>query len=125
MRAHDFVSRAWWEAQVQDMRELYLPLSDILAVAVDDASNRIVGFMALIDNVLAALFVQPEWQGRGIGSRLLEIACKIHQELYLTVYACNSRAVNFYLKHGFVETGRRIESATGQMELLMALIPAE
>ena len=38
VKAHDFASRAWWEARAQDLRELYLPLSDVLVVAIDDAT---------------------------------------------------------------------------------------
>lgn len=121
VQAHDFVSRTWWEDRVSDMRELYLPLSDVLIVAIDDASGKLVGFVALIENVLAALFVLPEWQGRGIGTRLLELVRKLRTELCLTVYARNKRAVDFYLKHGFVRTGRRIEAATGQTEWVMSL----
>ena len=123
VKAHDFASRAWWEARAQDLRELYLPLSDVLVVAIDDASGELVGFTALIENVLAALFVLPAWQGRGIGTRLLELVRKLRTDLCLTVYACNSRAINFYLTHGFVRIGTRIEAATGQTEWMMALSP--
>ena len=124
-KAHDFVDRVWWEEQAQDVRELYLPLSDVLIVATDDTDGKLVGFAALIDDVLAALFILPDWQGRGIGTRLLELVRKLRKNLCLTVYACNHRAVSFYLKHGFVQVGQRIEAATGQTELLMSLEPSE
>ncbi|HIU17597.1 MAG TPA: GNAT family N-acetyltransferase [Candidatus Avidesulfovibrio excrementigallinarum] len=125
IKAHDFISRSWWEARAQDMRELYLPLSDVLVVAIDDASGELVGFAALIENVLAALFVLPGWERRGIGSRLLELIRKLRADLCLTVYERNCRAVTFYTKHGFVKVGRRIEEATGQAEWVMALRPAD
>ena len=39
---------------------------------------------------------------------------------YLTVYAKNTRAVAFYRRHGLAEDGTRIESETGEQEILMS-----
>lgn len=42
---------------------------------------------AFVDDFLAALFVGPEHQRKGIGTRLLDVAKKIHPDMELSVYA--------------------------------------
>ena len=101
------------------MRTLYLPLSEIV-VDEDRATGEVVAFMALVEDYLAALFVAPAHQKRGVGSRLLALAKKMRGTLDLSVYAENERAVAFYQKNGFRITGERIEEVTGRTELLMA-----
>lgn len=70
-RAHDFVERGFWEARLDDMRNLYLPAAQTW---VYERDGTVVGFVSLLDDVLAAIFVAPTEQGHGIGSALLEHA---------------------------------------------------
>ena len=58
------------------MRTLYLPLSEIV-VDEDRATGEVVAFMAFVEDYLAALFVAPAHQKRGVGSRLLALAKKM------------------------------------------------
>lgn len=116
LRAHTFVDPAYWQSRVKDMREVYLPLSEM---AVDEEDGQVTGFMALVEDYLAALFVAPEQQGKGIGSRLLRLAKKMRPELTLSVYAENVPALVFYRKHGFGVVAERVEKATGQKECVM------
>ena len=122
--AHAFMPPSYWEAAAEDMRELYLPMSDEIVVHVDDATGEVDAFFAFVDTFLAALFVAPHAQGRGLGSRLLRIARRMHPDLSLCVYRENTRAVAFYQKHGLSILGRRVEEKTGRDELLMGLAPA-
>ena len=117
--AHAFMPPSYWEAAAEDMRELYLPMSDEIVVHVDDATGEVDAFFAFVDTFLAALFVAPHAQGRGLGSRLLRIARRMHPDLSLCVYEENARAVAFYQKHGLSVLGRRVEEKTGHAELLM------
>ena len=117
--AHGFIPREFWEASAEDMRTLYLPMSDEIVLHIDDASGEIDAFIAFVDSFLAALFVAPRAQGRGLGSRMFRIARRMHPDLSLSVYRENRRAVNFYRKHGLVVTGERVEERTGHVELLM------
>ena len=70
-RAHDFVARSFWEARLDDMRNLYLPAAQTW---VYERDGTLVGFVSLLDDILAAIFVAPAEQGAGIGSALLEHA---------------------------------------------------
>ena len=118
LQAHGFIGRDYWESRVHDMRTLYLPLSE-LVVHVDDVSGEPTGFMALVDDFLAGLFVAPAHQGRGTGTRLLCLAKKMHPCLELTVYARNVRARALYERNGFRIVAERLEEATGERELVM------
>ena len=119
VRSHSFIDKAYWEEKAEAMRTLYLPLSEIV-VDEDRATGEVVAFMAFVEDYLAALFVAPAHQKRGVGSRLLALAKKMRGTLDLSVYAENERAVVFYQKNGFRITGERIEEVTGRTELLMA-----
>ena len=73
IEAHDFIPRAYWEAAAEDMRTLYLPMSDEIVLHVDDATGSIDAFLAFADTFLAALFVAPSAQGKGLGSRMFRV----------------------------------------------------
>ena len=119
--AHSFLPVAYWEHAADDMRTLFLPLSD--EVDVDDSTGTVEAFLAFTGEFLAALFVSPASQGRGVGSRLLRIARRMHPGLSLCVYAENVRAVSFYQRRGLTVTGERIEQRAGRKELLMEYVP--
>ena len=121
LQAHDFIPRAFWERAAEDMRTLYLPMSDEIVLHIDDATGRPDAFLAFVDTFLAALFVAPEAQGRGLGSRMFRIARRMHPDFTLCVYRENDRAVAFYRKHGMTVIGERVEEKTGHVELLMGV----
>ncbi len=71
LQAHDFVDAScWWQAQ-EELRTRYL---DHAQIWVFEERGDLLGFMALVDNYLAALFVRPDRQGRGVGHALLQEA---------------------------------------------------
>lgn len=85
------------------------------AVFVARQGEQVVGFVApRFDDqqrrVLGGLYVLPEVQGHGVGSRLLERALQWHgpnQDIYLKVVEYTT-AVGFYQRFGFQPTGRRV-----------------
>lgn len=119
LEAHGFIPRSYWEAAVEDMRTLYLPMSDEIVVHTDEETGRIDAFLAFVDTYLAALFVAPCAQGKGLGSRMFRIAGRMHPELTLSVYRENERAVSFYRRRGLVVLRERVEERTGHVELVM------
>lgn len=116
--SHSFIDKAYWEEKADAMRTLYLPLSEVV-VDEDKDTGEVVAFIAFVEDYLAALFVAPAHQKKGVGSRLLALAKKMRDTLELSVYAENERAVAFYRKNGFRMTDKRIEEVTGHTELLM------
>lgn len=81
--AHDFIDAAFWQSQVENMRNLYIPASETYVMERD---SRVVGFYSLLDNQMAALFVAPDCQGQGIGKRLMAHARTQRPVLTLAVY---------------------------------------
>lgn len=77
-----------------------------IALAVDTDSGDVVGFAnAISDGVLSAyiplLEVLPDWQGRGIGSRLIEVLVDQLDDLYMIDLCCDPELEAFYNPLGF------------------------
>lgn len=114
--AHDFVAGNFWRSRVIDMREVYIPASETY---VYEEAGFIRGFVCLVDETLAALFVSPCAQGRGIGRKLIEKSKDVRQNLNLTVYKENQKSVDFYKRCGFKPVRERIDKSTGHSEIEM------
>ena len=71
-------------------------------LSLDD--GLVVGFLRLDGFELDQLYVRPGWWGRGIGSRLVELAkARSPDGLTLWTFQVNERARRFYERQGFVE----------------------
>jgi len=116
VKAHDFVDQGYWESQVENMRNIYIPASENYVYEVD---SRIVGFYSLHENTLAAIFVLPEHQGQGIGTSLLNHAKSRRQTLELSVYKENQASLAFYLSQGFSVLSEQADEHTGHLEYIM------
>jgi ribosomal protein S18 acetylase RimI-like enzyme len=64
-------------------------------------AGRIVGLTVLRGNSLDQLYVLPEHQGRGVGSRLLDQVKRARGTLRLHAFQSNEPAREFYEKRGF------------------------
>jgi putative acetyltransferase len=117
--AHSFVKREFWESQLDDMRNIYIPSSDTF---VYSENGTVKGFISMNGETIAALFVIPQEQGKSIGSKLIDKAKSLKNNLNLAVYRENSASVRFYQKAGFLVSGERVDAHTGQIELLMEYI---
>ena len=62
----------------------------------------LTGFIAFRAGWIDQLYVLPAYQGRGIGSSLLEVAQARHSELSLWTFQRNAIARRFYERQGFV-----------------------
>ncbi len=118
IKAHDFVDASFWESQIENMRNIYIPASDVF---VFEKNSKIVGFYAIHEDNLAALFVAPEFQGQGIGKQLLEHAKNRRLTLTLLVYKENITSYQFYLSQGFEVMNEQIDAHTGHLEYKMCI----
>lgn len=59
--------------------------------------------------LLSSLYILPEGQGKGYGKALLSEAIKQAQILHLTTMKLDASeyAKDFYLHHGFVQSGKK------------------
>ena len=101
---HPFLGEVDLDAQQAIIQEQHLGAADITLAEVQGAP---CGFVALVGDLIGALFVLPEWHGRGVGSRLLERAKSAGLPLTLGVYEANDGARRFYERHGFELSHRR------------------
>lgn len=95
--------------------------NEILLTAKGD--SKIVGVCRVIKhkekNQLQAIYVLPEYQGKGIGKMFWEEARKFFdqtKDTYVEVAIYNTNAIEFYKKLGFVDTGRRMKDERFKMK---------
>lgn len=116
VQAHDFIPSSFWEGMLPAMRDTYLPAARTW-VALDNGNPQ--GFVSLVEDNLAALFVRPDQQGKGIGRLLMSHAKAQGKRLQLTVYKENVSAYGFYLAQGFSVLNEQCDPHTGHPELVM------
>ncbi len=67
-----------------------------------DPAGRVIGVMALSEAMVEQLYLAPDWIGRGVGARLLDLAKERRPAgLDLYCFQANRRARRFYERHGF------------------------
>lgn len=76
-----------------------LPLEKV-TVAI--AGGRIAGFIAVKDDWINQLYLDPGMTGRGIGSALLDHVLEKMPVARLWCFQVNTGACRFYERHGFV-----------------------
>lgn len=83
--------------------EILLPRNEVWVA--NDAEGRVVGFIALgRPDWVEQIYVHPSCAGRGIGSRLLDLAKReLAGQVQLWTFQSNQGARRFYARHGFHE----------------------
>lgn len=114
--AHDFIDKNYWQSQQMDMKEKYIPMSETYVVSKE---KDIIGFVSMLDSYLAALFIDVNHQGEGHGKELLDFIKRQRKNIQLKVYKKNKKAVDFYLKNGFVIKEETLDEQTWEEEFLM------
>jgi len=114
--AHSFIPASFWASQKNAMKERYLLSTENF---VFEESGQVSGFISLAGDRVCALFVDPEMQGKGIGSALMEHAKNLKGRLSLMVYRENEKGIHFYKKCGFAEVNEEVDEFTGCMQILM------
>jgi len=115
---HPFLTSADLDADQVLVRDIYLAKAAI-TLACDDAGP--VGFIALIDDFIGGLFVQPARHRQGAGRLLITAALRQAGLLSVEVYAENAKALRFYETLGFVQTAARATDDQGRPHALVRL----
>jgi len=108
--AHPFLTEKFLDAERYNIPNVYLPNTDTW---VADFNGVVIGFIALMGNEVAAIFVEPEHHGTGVGLSLMNKAQKIHGDLEVEVFNENSIGLKFYSSYGFSLLTEKIHALTG------------
>ena len=117
IKAHDFISKEYWQNNYNTVKEVYIPMSETF---VYKDAQGIKGFISVINNeFIGALFVDIDFQGNGIGKQLIDYAVSKYGKLQLAVYKENKKSVEFYINRGFKIIEEQINDDTGSIEYYM------
>lgn len=115
--SHSFIPEQYWVNNYSIVEKEYMPVSDTFVYEED---NIIKGFISVIRNsFIGALFVLQDYQGQGIGKKLLDHCKSLYTSLELCVYVDNINAVKFYNHCGFIIKAEQPNEDSGFMEYTM------
>ena len=113
--AHSFIDKKYWEDNYEMVKEI-LPSAEIYLY---EENKNILGFVGLMENYIAGIFVEKNFHSQGIGRKLLDCCKSLKRELTLSVYEKNQKAYSFYIREGFQVVEKKIDENTNQIELVM------
>ncbi|WP_250674975.1 N-acetyltransferase [Paraclostridium ghonii] len=117
IKAHDFISKEYWENSYNTVKDVYIPMYDTVVYEDDEG---IKGFISIINNeFIGALFVNIDFQGSGIGKKLINYAIYKYKKLNLAVYKDNKKSVEFYINRGFKIIKEQVNEDSGYNEYIM------
>lgn len=112
--AHPFLTEEFMHKERHNIPNMYLPNADTW---VSEINGVVVGFIALLGNEVGAIFVEPDFQDRGIGSALMNKGKELHGNLEVEVFEANSIGRLFYSNYGFKPLFEKIHEETGNKVL--------
>jgi putative acetyltransferase len=115
--AHPFLTKEFIEQERYNIPNVYIPNADTWVVLDND---KVVGFIALIGSEIGAIFVHPDYQGRGFGKTLMDKAYSLHSQLEVEVFKENTIGRRFYDRYGFKLLHEKLHEETGNMLLRLA-----
>ncbi|EQK43157.1 acetyltransferase family protein [[Clostridium] bifermentans ATCC 638] len=117
IKAHDFISKEYWQNNYNIVKNEYIPISETFVYEKD---GEIKGFISIINNeFIGALFVDIRFQGMGIGTKLINYSVEKYEKLILAVYKENKNSVEFYTRKGFKIIEEGLNEDSGYLEYIM------
>lgn len=113
--AHPFVPKEYWHFHHNEVQEAIGEAN----VFVWETDGEIQGFIGIIDDYIAGIFVDKSCRSQGIGTQLLNYVKSRYAKLTLEVYQKNTRAVSFYLRENFSVQSEAVDEDTGEKEYIM------
>jgi len=105
---------AFTDENIQKRQKRMLDKTENENYFVAKIDGKVVGFCFATKNKernqLSAIYILPEFQGRGLGKILWDSVSTFidtSKDTYVEVVAYNIQAIEFYKRLGFIDTGRR------------------
>lgn len=117
IKAHRFIEKEYWQSNYNTVKDVYIPVAETYVYEENDV---IKGFISIIDKeFIGALFVDNDYQGLGVGSKLINFVLNKYDTLSLAVYKENFKSVRFYKKMGFEILSEEINEDSKHPEYIM------
>ena len=116
IETHNFISAEYWMDNFEMVKDI-LPQAEIY---VYENLGKISGFIGLNKDYIEGIFVEKNMRSKGIGKQLLNYVKKLKDEIHLSVYQKNYKAISFYQREDFVIQSENIDNDTNEKELLMS-----
>lgn len=117
LKAHHFIAPQYWKENFKAVKK-QLSQAEVY-VWEDEHTKEIKGFVGLSDDYIAGIFVRSGARSCGIGKMLTDYAKSIREQLMLSVYQKNPKAVKFYQREGFHKQRECMDENTGEKEYVM------
>jgi putative acetyltransferase len=79
--------------------------------------DQVCGVLCLQPGFVDQLFIDVKWQGKGLGTVLLDRAKLVYPEgFWLYVFQKNTQAIAFYEKHGLIQGEAGVSLAEGEKD---------
>jgi putative acetyltransferase len=115
LEAHDFIPQEYWNRNFGFVKR---SLADS-EVYVYETDGHVVGFIGVDEGYVDGLFVEKDYRGQGIGSKLLNYIKESYDFFTLHVFENNYGAVTFYENYGLIKKEESVHEDLGEVEYLM------
>lgn len=123
INSHNFIPERYWVSNYNVVKHQYIPIAKTFVYEED---STVQGFISIMEGFyIGALFVAKEYQGKGIGLKLINHCKALYPKLELNVYVDNRRAVSFYKSCGFEIQKEQVNEDSGFKEYTMLWKDAE
>jgi putative acetyltransferase len=118
--AHPFLAPAYLDQEADNVRNVYLAFAKTWVTEVDD---RVVGFIALVENEIGGLFLVPAYHGQGLGRAMVDMAVADNGVLTVEVFKKNAIGRRFYESYGFRALEELVHESSSEETIRMSYTP--
>lgn len=115
LEAHDFVDKNYWDRNFSYVKRV-LPEVEVY---VYEINGYVVGFVGIDEGYIAGLFVDKEYRGCGVGTKLMDYVKERYDFFTLHVFENNYGAISFYENRGLLKKEESVHEDLGEVEYLM------
>lgn len=115
VEAHDFIDVSYWDRNFGYVSRL-IPRSEVY---VYEINGEIVGFIGVDEGYINGLFVDKQYRGQGIGTKLIAYLLEDYDFLELDVFENNVGAVQYYENRNFKKLREEVNEDLGEVEYRM------